>query len=37
MDELILWEHRKFLVKYICINNYSPRHARFILMGKHNG
>jgi len=34
MDEVILWEFRKYLVKYICINNYSPRHARLYIMGK---
>lgn len=33
MDEVILWEFRKELVKWICINNYSPRHARLIMMG----
>tara|TARA_B100000524_G_scaffold314983_1_gene192950 strand:- start:57 stop:206 length:150 start_codon:yes stop_codon:yes gene_type:complete len=33
MDEVILWEYRKKLVKWICINNYSPLHARLILMG----
>lgn len=33
MDEVILWEYRKTLVKYICINNYSIRHAKRILQG----
>ena len=23
MEELLLWQYRKDLVKYICINNYS--------------
>jgi hypothetical protein len=35
MDEVILWEHRKYLIKYICINNYSIIHARHILNNKH--
>ena len=35
MDEVILWEHRKALIKYICINNYSIIHARHILNNKH--
>ena len=35
MDEVILWEHRKSLIKYICINNYSIIHARHILNNKH--
>jgi len=30
MDDLILWEFRKRLVEYICINNYSPNHARLV-------
>jgi len=33
MDDVILWEFRKRLVEYICINNYSPNHARLIIMG----
>jgi len=33
MDEVLLWQFRKFCVEYICINNYSPRHARLIMMG----
>lgn len=34
MDEVILWQFRRSLIKYICINNYSPRHAALILQGK---
>jgi hypothetical protein len=33
MEELLLWQYRKELVKYICINNYSIAHARRILAG----
>ena len=35
MDEVILWEYRKSLIEYICINNYSINHARHILNNKH--
>jgi hypothetical protein len=34
MDEVLLWQFRKDLVKYICINNYSPRHAMCIIYQK---
>ena len=33
MDEVILWQYKRSLIKYICINNYSPRHAARILNG----
>ena len=34
--EVLLWEYRKELVKYICINNYSIAHARRILTGREH-
>tara|TARA_B100001057_G_scaffold296309_1_gene296503 strand:- start:20546 stop:20656 length:111 start_codon:yes stop_codon:yes gene_type:complete len=34
MEEVMLFMFRKRLVEYICINNYSPKIARLIVMGK---
>ena len=34
MEDVMLFMFRKRLVEYICINNYSPRHARLYIMGK---
>ena len=35
MDELILYDFKRTLIRYITINNYSVAHARAILNGKH--
>ena len=35
MEEVLLWQFRQQCIKHICINNYSKRHAWYILLGKH--
>jgi len=32
MDEVLLWQYKQKLIKYICINNYSIAHAWSILL-----